>query len=206
MPSARDHFEIRPHNFPGTWESNFGRHRAYAHEMLAQLEALCAEVLAAWPTDVGISIANESDHPELWQLARLRNRTSDTVRIYSAMASEGFLNFYGVLRLGQRVYDEHFERLGIVPKLRSLLLVCDQIEITRTDPLVRHLDKLAQSRNALVHPKTKEVVGNSNEHKRRSTKLPAAAQESVANMEAFFMHFTQAVPDSGPLLVRKAAV
>ena len=57
------------------------------------------------------------------------------VRIYAAMAVEGFLNFYGVLRLGQNVFDEHFERLGLVPKVRALLLVCDQLDVSQQDPL-----------------------------------------------------------------------
>ena len=203
--SARERFAIRPHDAQGVWESNDGRYRAYAHELLAQLEVLCTEILAAWPSEAGASITDDSRYPELWKLARLRDRTSDTVRIYAAMAAEGFLNFYGVLRLGQRVYDEHFERLGAVPKLRSLLLICDQLEVPRNDPLVLCLDRLAQSRNALVHPKTREVLGNPATQKRSSTKLPEVAQESVANMEAFFEQFVQAVPDARPQIARKTA-
>jgi len=205
MPAPyRKPFTPRPYDVQGVWESNDGRYRAYAHELLAHLESLCAEVLAKWPVDSGPSITDESHYPELWKLARQRDRTSDTVRIYAAMAAEGFLNFYGVLRLGQDVFDEHFERLGVVPKLRSLLLVCDQLEVPRQDPLVVCLDKLATSRNALVHPKTKEVPGDPKLHERSSTKVPEVARECVTNMDMFFERFVEAVPNAKPYLARKA--
>jgi hypothetical protein len=197
MPSAtRKHFAVHPHDRQGTWESNDGRYRAYAHELLGELDTLCAEVLAKWPVDVSAAITDENTQPELWKLARLRDRTSDAVRIYAAMALEGFLNFYGVLRLGQVVFDEHFERLGLIPKLRKLLLVCDHLEIAKNDVLCDHLDKVAQSRNALVHAKTKEVIGDPSNHHRGSTKIPEVARESVENMEAFFAAFIAAVPGS----------
>jgi hypothetical protein len=203
MPSIyRRAFSLRPHHVQGVWESNDGRYRAYAHELLAQLESLCADVLVKWPAGVGASITDQSQYPELWKLARVRDRTSDTVRIYAAMAVEGFLNFYGVLRLGQDVFDEHFERLGVVSKLRSLLLVCDQLDISRQDPLVMCLDKLATSRNALVHPKTKEVDADPQKHQRSSTKVPEVARECVANMEAFFDHFVHALPNAKQYLAR----
>jgi hypothetical protein len=151
-------------------------------------------------------ITNELGHAELWKSAEHRNRTSNEVRIYAAMAIEGFLNFYGVVRLGQKVYDDHFERLALVPKLRSLLLICDKLDMPKNDSLVLLLDKVAQSRNALVHPKAKEVVGEPSSHVRTSTKLPDAAQESVKNMEAFFEQFSLAVPDAAHQIGPKPSV
>lgn len=192
--TERKSFELRPHDALGKWQSNDRRYKAYAHELLAELEALCAEVFSKWPIEAGASIHDPQNHPELWKLTRLRDRTSDSVCIYAAMAVEGFLNFYGVMRLGQPVFDEHFERSGLVPKLRSLLLVCDALEIKRNDPIVLLLDNVAQTRNSLVHPKAKEVVGIVETHEGVGTKIPDAARETVSNMEAFFEQFAQAVP------------
>jgi len=200
---ARKPFVLRPHDAEGTWASNDARYRAYAHELLAQLEGLCTEVLRRWPAEAGATVTNESQHLELWKLARLRDRTSDTVRIYAAMAVEGFLNFYGVLRLGQQAFDEHFERLGVVPKLRTLLLVGESIDLPRNDPLVLVLDSVAQSRNALVHPKAREIVNEPSSDERPSTKLPEVAQEMVASMESFFQQFAQAVPPMASHLARR---
>jgi hypothetical protein len=56
---------------------------------------------------------------------RKRDLLSDAVKIFSAMAVGAFLNYYGVVRLGEDECASHFERLGLVPKLRTLLLVCD---------------------------------------------------------------------------------
>ena len=201
--NTRKSFALRPHDAEGAWASNDARYRAYAHELLGQLQSLCSEVLQQWPAEAGAAITNESQHQKLWELARLRDRTSDTVRIYAAMAAEGFLNFYGVLRLGQQVFDEHFERLGVIPKLRTLLLVGESIDLPRNDPLVLILDSVAQSRNALVHPKAREIIGEPTSDSRPSTRLPEVAQEMVANMESFFEQFAQAVPPMASHLARR---
>lgn len=195
MPSSfRRPFTLRPHDALGVWESNNRRYRAYAKELLVDLEEVCTKELTEWPPEDGASIKDPLAHPEMWKLARLRDRTSDSIRIYAAMAVEGFLNFYGVLRLGQIVFDEHFERKGLVPKLQSLLLFCDGLQLERNDELIRLLDSLAQGRNALVHPKAKEVVGEPLKHKATSTKVPEVAREAVARMESFFEKFAELVP------------
>ena len=204
MPALpRKPFALRHHDSEGVWASNDSRYRTYAHELLGQIESLCSQVLEQWPADAGSSITNELQHPDLWKLARLRDRTSDTARIYAAMAVEGFLNFYGVLRLGQQAFDDHFERLGLVPKLRTLLLVGENLDIPRNDPLVLLLDAVAQGRNALVHPKAREVGSGSPTNERPSIKIPEVARDAVANMESFFEQFAQAVPPMGHHLARK---
>jgi hypothetical protein len=200
--TTRQVFQVHPHDRSGTWEANDGRYRNYAHEMLTELERLCEDVQLNWLQEIGPALKDKRLHPEQWGRVRMRDRTSDTVRIYAAMAVEGFLNFYGVLRIGQDLYDDHFERLGIVPKLRKLLLVCDGLNIPKNDPLCLDLDCLAQSRNALVHPKTKEILGNPSAHQRSFTKIPEKARESVAAMENFFTGFINVVPAAKPYLER----
>jgi len=120
------------------------------------------------------------------------------------MAVEGFLNFYGVLRLGQAVFDEHYERLGLVPKLRQLLLVCNSCNIPKNHRACLLLDEISRGRNALVHPKTREVAGADAEQSRGATPVPERAQQAVDNMEAFFAAFVALVPDAVPLLVRRS--
>jgi hypothetical protein len=202
--STRQQFQLRPHDPEGIWESNDGRYRTYAHQLLAEHVSLCEEVLQKWPGDAEAPITAPNAHPEVAALARRRDQTADTVRIYAAMAVEGYLNFYGVLRLGQDVFDEHFERLGLVPKLRILLLTCDQLHVPKSDPLVLALDRVAQSRNALVHPKTKEIVGDLSQHKRTATPMPETARNAVEDMEAFFEAFVEAVPQAENHLSRCA--
>lgn len=203
MPTiAPQTFTLRPHDPEGVWESNDNRYRLYAHELLAEHKVLCAELIRLWPIDVDSSITNPAQYPEITKLAKKRDQSSDTARIYAAMAVEGYLNFYGVLRLGQQVFDDHFERMGLVPKLLVLLLVCDQLNVARNDPLVLLLDKVAQSRNLLVHPKATEVVGDPATCQRLSFSIPAAAEQAVANMELFFAAFVIAVPQASNHLAR----
>jgi hypothetical protein len=165
--------------------------------MLAEVEALATEVTNLWPVKAGDALQDhEHSHPELWRLARLRDRTSDSVRIFAAMAVEGYLNWYGVFRLGESVFNQHFERLGLVPKLRLLLLVCDRIQVNEADPVVRALSALAETRNALVHPKAREVISDPMKHTRTGTKIPEVAREAVANMDRFCSEFVVIVPDA----------
>lgn len=205
MEASRS-FALRPHDPDGTWESNDGRYRLYAHELLGEHKALCADVIRLWPKDAGSAITNPLQYPEITRLAKKRDQSSDTTRIFAAMAVEGYLNFYGVLRLGQQVFDEHFERMGLVPKLRALLLFCDQLNIPRNDPLVLALDNIARSRNLLVHPKAIEVVGNPATHQRSSFPMPQTAEQAVANMELFFDAFVAAVPEAANHLKKRDVI
>lgn len=203
---TRQKFQLRPHDPEGVWESNDGRYRTYAHQLLAEHIFLCEEVLRKWPVDKDTPITTPNAHPEIATLARRRDQSADTIRIYAAMAVEGYLNFYGVLRLGQDIFDEHFERLGLVPKLRLLLLTCDQLDVPKSDPLVLALDRIAQSRNALVHPKTKEVVGEPSLYKRTAIPAPETARAAVNDMESFFEAFLRAVPQAANHLSRLPAI
>ena len=202
--NTRNAFALRDHSPEGAWESNDGRYRAYAHSILAEHEEVCSKILDEWPGKSDGPLKHPAHHPHIQSLSKRRAQTSDTVRIYAAMAVEGYLNFYGVLRLGQHVFDEHFERLGLVPKVRALLLVCDQLDVDRSDELVTLLDRIAHSRNSLVHPKTREVTGSLATHRPTSVRMPEAAQEAVKTMEAFFAAFVRAVPQAAGHLNRLA--
>ena len=188
-------FRVRPADVDGTWESNDARYRQYAHRLLAELLEQCRQVMATWPVGCGPQLVDaEATHKDLWELTRLRDRTSDTVRIYAAMSLEGYLNFYGVLRLGQQAYEKAFERLPIVTKLKRLLFTCDALHLSDSHELVARLTFVANSRNGLVHPRAIEVVGDPKLHARSSTPVPGEAVSVVEGMEAFFAAFAVAVP------------
>jgi hypothetical protein len=197
-PKTIHPFKLRPHVVTGQWVTKDARYREYAHELLSELEALCAELKIKYPPKKDTTIQNEKEYPtEYIKLLHLRDRTSDSVRLYAAMSVEGFLNFYGVLRLGQKVFDEHFERLGLIPKLKSLLLLCDALKVDEKDSLVVLLIKIAESRNNLVHPKTKEIDHTHKTDPKNVIEIPKKAQQAVENMEAFFEKFALAVPEAG---------
>lgn len=200
--NERKPFAIRPHWTEGGWLTDADRFYSYAVEQLVELESFVERVNTQWPLPLDQALKQANAPRELWELAHRRNMISDSVRIYAAMAVEGFLNFYGVVRLGEEEFTCHFERLGLIPKLRQLLLFCDSVSISATDTLVRSLQRLAESRNSLVHPKTKEIRFDQPERSSGETAIPGAAREAVAEMHNFFDEFIVLVPDAAHLLPR----
>ncbi|HSI23980.1 MAG TPA: hypothetical protein VK959_13275 [Methylophilaceae bacterium] len=195
--TTRSSFALRPHTVLGSWTSDDRRHAESARALLTELEPVCKEILDHWPLPHGETVRDaEAEFPELYALVRKRDRLSDSVRIFSAMAVEGFLNYYGVVRLGEEAFNTHFERIGLVPKLRALLLVCDSISVSTSDRLVLLLEQVANGRNALVHPKAKEFPGYVPAEGRPGVAVPDAARQAVKAMGLFFEEFVSLVPES----------
>ena len=186
-------FSVRPIGSTGSWATFVRTHRSRTNRLLSELQVLAEEVQISWPTNLGDALTNQAEHPELWEKCERRDTLSDVVRVTAAMAVEGFLNFYGMYRLGPAVFDEHYERLGLVPKLRGLLLICDHIDLPKKHLLVTYLDRVAHSRNGLVHPKAIEVVGNT---LLAPLSIPGEAEEVVTAMESFFAEFANLVPEA----------
>lgn len=99
------------------------------------------------------------------------------------MAVEAFINFYGVVRIGEDDYQRLFERLGAIPKLQTLLFVCDSLSVSTKDPLIKLLERITIRRNELAHPKTRETKGYVLGEKRPGSSVPESAQEAVQDMK-----------------------
>lgn len=193
----RTAFTLRPHDEQLGFENSVLRYHRHAHVLLPLLEAKHAEVASLWPVSAALPIlSSHIGHVQLHALIDEQNHLSDSVRIYSAMAAEGFLNLYGVLRLGQEVFDSEFERLSLIPKATLLLLVCDGLKVSKKDPMLLALDQVAQSRNALVHPKSREFASYSELKPKAHSRTPQTARDAVKNMDKFFAEFLLAVPDA----------
>lgn len=199
---TRRSFSVRNHDALGYWLSDDRRFADAARLQLKELEAIVEQVKAEWPIPASETLSYGENYPGLWALVRKRDLQSDSVKIFSAMAVEGFLNYYGVVRLGEAEFNAHFERLGLIPKIRALLLVCDSLSVTESDPLIKALNRIAQRRNALVHPKAKELSGYLPAAERGGSSVPEAAREAVADMEEFFREFVVAVPNASHLVPR----
>jgi hypothetical protein len=171
-----------------------------ARELLTELETLVDEINKKWPIPLNETIREPAKYPELEKLTFKRDWVADGVLISSAMAVEAFLNYYGVVRLGETEYRRFLERLPLVQKLRAMLLFCDSISLQEDDPLISAIQQISQKRNALVHPKTQEVGGYIPGECRPGLLLPQAAQDAIANMETFFHEFLAAVPEAHHLV------
>src|SRR4029077_2692729 len=130
-----------------------------------------------------------------------RNLFTAAAAVLSAMAAEAFLNFYGVKRMGQKVYENHLERLGLVPKVTGIIETCCGVRLRDDAEIVSVARALSEARNRLAHPKTREVGSAAGSSHVSPVRHPLdVARESVANMNQFFQLFASFDPDSSDIV------
>lgn len=191
-------FEVRQIGETRSWRTESSRYPEYSRMLLAELIELAAQIQAEWPPGVKSLKAGDVGHSELWGKVRRRDMLSDSVRIFTALSVESFLNFYGVARLGQAQFDSWLEKLGPATKLGALLRICDGITVDRDMPISKNVYKIAMRRNALVHPSTTEVLGDLAQANKDADAIPipGAAIEAVEDMASFYRQFVELVPDA----------
>lgn len=187
-------FELRSHDALGYFLTDAPRYRRTAEEQLLELEGLHVAIQEAWPIPFGETVRDSSQYPELRDMVRRRNILCDSIAIFAGMSVEAFINWYGVIRIGEEIYQENFERLGIVPKLKTLLLLTDSLSLTNTDLLVQSLSKLAERRNQRVHPKAKELDRYYPAEELPGFAVPEHSRETVMFMRIFFEEFARLIP------------
>lgn len=84
-------------------------------------------------------------------------RSATSAHLFVCMAIEGFINFYGVKRLGETYYKRVLERVGITEKLMLIYLICFDYKLDPNEDIVKSIRQVFDQRNVLVHPKTKEI-------------------------------------------------
>jgi hypothetical protein len=201
MNPTRRAFEVRSCDGPGLWFTDVSRYYSWATGRLAKLRSM-HERIEAEDTDLplGVDVARGEVSEARWSGYLERNMLSDTIVVFAAMAAEAFLNLYGVVRLGEAAFNAHFERLGVVPKTRQLLLICDSLSLSSKDPLVSAVSALADRRNALVHPKTKEAGADGAVPEKWKRPVLDNAEEAVAELNEFLREFGSLVPSAAHLL------
>lgn len=86
---------------------------------------------------------------------------STATQIFSCMAIESFLNFYGVNQLGEDFYKRNFERLSSNQKLEALIAVSVHLSLEKEDVICKVVRRMFDQRNRLVHPKAKQIIADS---------------------------------------------
>ena len=84
-------------------------------------------------------------------------RAAYSALMFGCMSFEAFLNNYGVRRLGQAYFKRFVERMGITEKLVYLLSIGETEILSPDDFVINRCRGLFDARNALAHPKAKEV-------------------------------------------------
>lgn len=195
LPPTRKPFTVAEAFPDGRWYTDVGRFHRLAHRYLKRVFQLAQQVTDAWPVPRDQSLKDSEIPPELGALTDERDAASDISRMFAAMSIEAFLNFYGAARLGEDDYETHFERLGIVPKTRQLLLICDSQNVSERDPLIKALKAVFTGRNDLVHPKAKKALIGDPPLKHWMP-IPGTAKDAVDAMDAFFREFETLVPNA----------
>jgi hypothetical protein len=193
------HF-VHPVDRIGSWTTNHRKYYDRAHFALGELTIAAKSILDAWPDTTRLAIAVDQLPPEIHGLCLRRDTFADAVVMLAAMSAEAFLNFYGVVRLGSEQFGEHFEMLQTERKLRVLLLICDAVVVTRKDPIVVAIRSLMDRRNALAHPKAREVEPDLPAESRAGPPLPEGAAEVLEECTRFFRLFLGLVPAASHLV------
>jgi hypothetical protein len=186
----------RPHLVRGTWMTETGRFADYAKMNLHDTERLTKEVLDEWPKPKDESILQEDASPALWEKSRRRDMASDSTKLFSAIAVEAFLNFYGVVRLTEAGYGDDLEKKGLVTKVLTLIEHCDGIKPPDSDRLTELARRIANRRTRLTHARSKELPGLPSKEDKAGDPVPGAAQEAYSEMLDFFREFQRLVPDA----------
>lgn len=187
---------IQPISIRGSWRTDFGRHFESAYHSLVELRSLQAELDASRPPGSPKRLASEEITPEVYRAYRRRDRLATSVVIFSAMSVEAYLNFYGVVRVGEDLYQRQFERMSFDRKLEVLLFVCNGLAVEKGDPIADTIRRVADRRNALVHPKTREAGSPAGERLAEGIAMPHAAEEAFRDCEKFFELFQETVPEA----------
>jgi hypothetical protein len=187
---------IHPITRPGAWEFE-GGYRRRAEQTLVVLE----QKVTAWRAKVATygtrRLIPDGEAVGNWEAADEIHALSDSVVIFAAMAVESFLNLYGVIRLGEQVYAQRYERLGPVQKLSAILATCCATQLGPQDEISAVVARLFARRNALVHPKTHEVGPDQQELLPGGTPLLPAARAAVEDMHRFHELFLTYDTDAG---------
>src|ERR1043166_3736295 len=183
--SKIDLSQVRPLIQDAGWYCDDRRYFEYALKAWERVIELTQKVSEAAPLPRSV---RQADEPDLYSTLREREFWSDCVKVYSAMAVEAWINFYGVAKLTEPVFAKILERRQIPIKLRVLLKLTAAPEI----PVMDIAARIGKRRNALVHPKTIELGTREPERE----PMPGAAHEALSDAVSFFQAFVAAVPDA----------
>lgn len=194
MTDQNSHVSVLPFSRPGTWVVPEG-FRDRAHFCLHQVEAHDVDTdkyfaeLKADPSHRRRK-TTPAEFPDALEFF------SDSTVVATAMAVERFLNLYGVIRLGELFYQANYERLSPTQKVAALLGTCCGVLIRKDNEIIQVTQRIFSRRNALVHPKSRELFRKGRKSGAPRQLPQQVAHESVIDMERFSALFAAYDPDA----------
>lgn len=188
-------FKVREIAPPGRWRSNFMRYYWSARECASEFRELKSTLDAIRPPGSSVVLSAEERTPEVDAQYHRRDRLSDCVVIFAAMAVEAYLNFFGVTCLGEDTFAP-FERRGPEKKLTSLLRNCAGVELEGDGALRLVVRRIACRRNALVHPQAAEADSAKGLAMAEGVPFSESVDGTMDDLMSFFKLFAAAVPEA----------
>jgi len=146
----------------GVWATSFSSHYNHTRHCLNKYKKTIKRI-AKREDELRKDSSIEAEFLELYVTESTRKLHEEayfygtSVKIYACMTIEGFVNYYGTKRLGETFYKSNIERIGITEKISILLLLLFNTSLKKDNPKLKLIRNLFDARNALVHPKTKEL-------------------------------------------------
>ena len=148
---------VHPYEPVGAWDVPHTGHRRAAARLLNHVRTRAAALTA-------LQVGYEAEHgPSTYDWRQhsdeihLLEDMALAAELYCYMAVEGFLNHYGVARLGAEFFKANLERLGPEKKAAVILVATEQVVLPPAHDLPRLLRQMFERRNQLVHPKSKQL-------------------------------------------------
>ena len=153
---------VREFRRGGRWNSGYSHLYESAYVYRAQFERKLVEyreLVASLKETEGIPeehFVSFIHHETNSHVASL-SRSFETAKLYACLSIEGFVNYYGTVRLTEAVFKRLVERMGITEKISLLYLLCFDEDLSAKSEMLKNIRTVFDARNAMVHPKTKEV-------------------------------------------------
>lgn len=93
----------------------------------------------------------------LFELERLRDFSGVKVIVFIAMCFEAAIYDFASIHFGDDYVSDHLDRLDVLSKWIVVLRFVSGVELLKDKPSYGALKALVSARNALVHPKSKEI-------------------------------------------------
>lgn len=147
---------IRSMNETGAWSSAYLSHHENAWHYHGEYINLIRELAEAEDAHRLRGTTCESLIQHLTDdLNTAAYRSATSTHLYACLAMEGFLNYYGVRRLGGQHFQDNILKLSISEKMKAIFHLC--FGAPPSKKLIKAVQSTFQKRNKLVHPVTTEV-------------------------------------------------
>lgn len=186
---------INPFSSDGAWVTNWALYYEYAKLQRDKFYSVCNEYYQEKGRLIELGMDELAISHELNSIMHKAFQEYVSLIVFACMAFEGFVNYYGVKKLGQSFYKRNIERLGITEKLSAILAICGGILIEPTSTLIQNARSLFDKRNSLVHPKTKEITSDNVREYLSTEPIKKEADDLLNCLDFLFEKLIECDPD-----------